>query len=89
MEVNEKTKVTTDLKTIWILAIMLFSLLFTYFNLQAQIDKAMKEPKPEVTRVELDLNNSTIRKEIMNNRLLIEKNFEKLEIIEQRIYELK
>jgi hypothetical protein len=35
------------------------------------------------------MKDNMIRNEVMNNRELIEKNFEKLEIIEARLYELK
>ena len=60
-----------------------------YFNLRAQINEAMEQPKPVISRQEYDLKDNAIRSEIMNNRELIEKNFEKLEIIEQRLYELR
>ena len=49
----------------------------------------MQKPAPVITRQEYDLKDNAIRSEIMNNRELIEKNFEKLEIIEQRLYELR
>ena len=49
----------------------------------------MLQPEPVISREEYDLKDNAIRSEIMNNRELIEKNFEKLEIIEARLYELK
>jgi len=60
-----------------------------YFSLKAQIDQAMVLPEPVISRAEYDLKDNAIRTEIMSNRQLIEKNFEKLEVIEQRLYELK
>jgi hypothetical protein len=49
----------------------------------------MSQPEPVITRQEYDLKDNAIRTEIMDNRELIEKNFEKLLIIEERLYELK
>ena len=49
----------------------------------------MEKPEPVISRQEYDLKDNAIRNEIMNNRELIEKNFEKLELIEQRVYELR
>jgi hypothetical protein len=49
----------------------------------------MLQPAPTITREEFDMKDNMIRNEVMNNRELIEKNFEKLEIIEARLYELK
>ena len=49
----------------------------------------MEKPEPVISRQEYDIKDQAIRSEIMNNRELIEKNFEKLEIIEQRLYELR
>ena len=60
-----------------------------YFSLKAQIKEAMELPEPVISRQEYDLKDNAIRSEIMNNRELIEKNFEKLELIEQRVYELR
>ena len=59
------------------------------FSLKAQIKEAMELPEPVISRQEYDLKDNAIRSEIMNNRELIEKNFEKLELIEQRVYELR
>lgn len=49
----------------------------------------MQKPEPVISRDEFDFKDKAIRTEIMNNRELIEKNYGKLEIIEQRIFELK
>ena len=48
-----------------------------YWNLKAQINDAMLQPIPVITREEYDMKDNMIRNEVMNNRELIEKNFEK------------
>jgi len=88
-EISKETKVKLSLETIITLVIAISTATAFYVNLRGQIAEAMEKPAPVITRQEYDLKDNAIRSEIMNNRELIEKNFEKLEIIEQRLYELR
>ena len=88
-ELSKDTKFSLSIETIVSLVIAISTATGFYFSLKAQIDKAIELPEPVISRQEYDLKDNAIRSEIMNNRELIEKNFEKLEIIEQRLYELK
>ena len=88
-EISKETKVKLSLETIITLVIVISTATAFYVNLRGQIAEAMEKPAPVITRQEYDLKDNAIRSEIMNNRELIEKNFEKLEIIEQRLYELR
>ena len=88
-ELSKDTKFSLSIETIVTLVIAISTATGFYFSLKAQIDQAMILPEPVISRAEYDLKDNAIRSEIMNNRELIEKNFEKLEIIEQRLYELK
>jgi hypothetical protein len=88
-EISKETKVKLSLETIVTLVIVISTATAFYVNLRGQIAEAMEKPAPVITRQEYDLKDNAIRSEIMNNRELIEKNFEKLEIIEQRLYELR
>ncbi len=88
-ELSKDTKFSLSIETIVTLVIAISTATGFYFSLKAQIDQAMELPEPVISRAEYDLKDNAIRSEIMNNRELIEKNFEKLEIIEQRLYELK
>jgi hypothetical protein len=88
-EISKDTKFALSIETIISLVGGLIIVSGFYFNLRAQINEAMEQPKPVISRQEYDLKDNAIRSEIMNNRELIEKNFEKLEIIEQRLYELR
>jgi hypothetical protein len=87
--ISKDTKFALSIETIISLVGGLIIVSGFYFNLRAQINEAMEQPKPVISRQEYDLKDNAIRSEIMNNRELIEKNFEKLEIIEQRLYELR
>jgi hypothetical protein len=88
MEVSRDTKFKLSVETLIALAVGVFTAAGFYFSLQAQIQEAMDKPEPVITRQEYDLKDNAIRQEIMNNRDLIERNFEKLEKIEERLYKL-
>lgn len=88
MEISKETKFNISVETLVAIAVGVFTAAGFYFSLQAQIQEAMEMPKPVISRQEYDLKDNAIRKEIMNNRDLIERNFDKLEKIEERLYKL-
>jgi len=89
MEISKDTKFTLSTETLVTIGITLVSVTGFYFSLKAEVAQAMEQPAPVITREEYDLKDNAIRSEIMNNRDLIQKNFRKLETIEERLYELK
>jgi len=88
-EISKDTKLKVSVETLISIAVGVFTCAGFWFSVQAQIKEAMEKPVPEITRQEFDMKDGAIRSEIMNNRELIERNFEKLEKIEQRLYEIK
>lgn len=88
-EISKETKFNMSVETLIALAIGIFTAAGFYFSLEAQIQEAMDKPEPVITRQEYDLKDNAIRKEIMSNRDLIERNFKKLEKIEERLYNLQ
>lgn len=88
-ELSKETKFKVSVETLIALCVAVFTCAGFYFSVQAQIKEAMEKPEPVISRQEYDIKDNAIRSEIMNNRELIEKNFEKLQIIEQRLYELR
>lgn len=89
MEISKDTKFTLSTETLVTIGITLVTVTGFYFSLKAEVAQAMEQPAPVITREEYDLKDNAIRSEIMNNRDLIQKNFKKLETIEERLYELK
>ena len=87
-ELSKDSKFSMSIETLIALAVGVFTAAGFYFSLQAQIEEAMNTPEPVISRQEYDLKDNAIRKEIMNNRDLIERNFEKLEKIEERLYNI-
>lgn len=89
IEVSKETKFKISIETMISLAVAISVATAFYIDLRASISEAMVKPEPVISRQEFDLKDTAIRAEVLNNRELIEKNFEKLEIIEQRLYELR
>lgn len=88
MKLDEKTQLTLDLKTIGIIVSFVISLTGMWFALQADIELAKRLPKPEVSRTEYDLKDQLIRETIINTQEQVEENGKKLDLIEQRLYNL-
>ena len=88
-KLSEQTEVTLEVKTITTIVGFAVVIASMYFALKSDIATAMEKPEPVISRQEYDLKDNAIRSEIQTNRELIEKNFEKLETIESRLYEIK
>ena len=87
-ELSKETKFKVSVETLIALCVAVFTCAGFYFSVQAQIKEAMDKPEPVISREEFDMKDGAIRSEIMNNRDLIERNFKKLELIAERIYDL-
>jgi len=87
-QIGEETKITLDLKTIGILAIMIATVVGMWYALQNDIEEAKELPKPDVTRTEYDLKDKLIRETIMNTQNKVDENGKKLDKIEERLYEI-
>ena len=87
-QIGEKTKVVLDLKTIGIIVGFVISLSTMWFTLKADIAQAMVEPKPAIDRVEYDLKDELVRQTIMDTQEDVDLILEKLEKLDERVYEL-
>ena len=88
-ELDEKTKVTLDLKTIGMIVAGTISLALMYFTLQADIALAMERPKPVIDRIEYDLKDELIRQTIMDTQDDVQEIKATLEKMDERLYELQ
>jgi superfamily I DNA and RNA helicase len=88
MEVNENTQLTLDLKTIAIIIGCAVSVATLYFALQKDIEEAKRLPEPIISRTEYDLKDQLIRQTIMDTQKKVDENGNKLDKIEQRLYDL-
>jgi hypothetical protein len=87
-KLGEDTKVTLDLKTIGMIVGFAVSISSMYFVLQSDIAKAMELPLPTIERIEYDLKDELIRQTIMDTQEDVESILNKLEKLEERIYEM-
>ena len=87
-QIGENTKVTLDLKTIGMIVGFVISLSTMWFTLKSDIALAMKMPEPVIERVEYDLKDELVRKTIMDTQEDVEMILEKLEKLEDRLYEV-
>lgn len=87
-KISEDTSVELDLKTIGIIVVGAVSLAGMYFTLNSEIELAKELPKPELTRTEYDLKDQLIRETIENTSKQVQENSEKLDKIDEKLYEI-
>ena len=87
-KIGESTEVVLDLKTIGMIVGFVVSLSTVWFTLKADIAKAMTLPEPVIERVEYDLKDELIRQTIMDTQEDVDMILQKLEKMEERLYEL-
>ena len=88
-ELNENTKLTLDLKTIGMVIAGTVSLASMWFVLQGDIAEAKELPKPEISRTEYDLKDELIRSTILDTQDDVEDIKQKLDKIDERLYEIQ
>ena len=87
-ELSEETKFQISVKALIGIGLALSTLIGMWFALQADIDEAKELHKPEVSRTEYDLKDQLIRESIMNTEEKVNENGNKLDKIEERLYEI-
>ena len=88
-KISENTELTLDLKTLAeIIVSFVVTVVGMWFALQKDIDLAKELPKPEVSRTEYDLKDQLIRETIMNTQEKVEQNSEKLDKIDEKLYQI-
>ena len=90
MKLSDKSELTLDLKTIGIVVAMVISVSSTYFTLKADIDSNKKalENGNWVSSTEYQLKDELIRTTIMGNSKKLDAIEDKLNTIDNRLYEL-
>jgi hypothetical protein len=87
-KISENTELTLDLKTLVIIVSFVVTVVGMWFALQKDIDLAKELPKPEVSRTEYDLKDQLIRETIMNTQDKVEQNSDKLDKIDEKLYQI-
>jgi len=87
-ELSEDTKFQVSIKTMIGIGVALATLIGMYYTLQEEIEEAKLLPEPPVSRTEYDLKDELVRKSIMNTEEKVEENSEKLDKIDEKLYEI-
>jgi hypothetical protein len=87
-ELSEDTQFNISIKTLIAIGVALSTLIGMWFMLQADIEEAKLLPEPEVSRTEYDLKDQLIRETIINTQEKVNENGDKLDVIEERLYEI-
>jgi|TARA_Y100001951_G_C11259153_1_gene251374 hypothetical protein len=90
MKLTEKSELTLDIKTIGIIVAMAISVSSTYFTLKADIDENKKalEKGNWVSATEYELKDELVRTTIMSNSKKLDAIENKLNTIDNRLYNL-
>ena len=88
-QLSEDTKVTLDLKTIGMIAVGIASLVGMWIELQADIQEAKELPEPVIDRTEYDLKDELIRQTILDTQDDVDEIKDKLDKIDERLYEIQ
>jgi hypothetical protein len=87
-ELSEDTKFQVSIKTLVAIGVALATLVGMYYTLQEEIEEAKLLPEPPVSRTEYDLKDELIRESIMNTEEKVQENSQKLDKIDEKLYEI-
>ena len=87
-KISENTELTLDLKTLIIIVSFVVTVVGMWFAIQAYIQLAKELPEAEVSRTEYDLKDQLIRETIMNTQQKVEQNSDKLDKIDEKLYQI-
>jgi len=87
-ELSEDTKFQISVKTLIAIGVGLATLIGMYYTLQEEIEEAKLLPEPPVSRTEYDLKDELIRESIMNTEEKVQENSQKLDKIDEKLYEI-
>ena len=88
LQIGESSLLTLDIKTLIMIIGFTVSMVMMYAKLQADIEDAKQLPKPTLSATEWEIKDELIRTTIMQNAEGIEEIKDKLNTIENRLYEI-
>ena len=84
-----KSDFSISLKTIGMVLVGIATLIGMWFTLQSDIQEAKKLPAPVIERMEFDMKDELIRQTIMDTQEDVDEIKEKLDKIDERLYEIQ
>tara|TARA_B100000902_G_C27069651_1_gene793351 strand:- start:429 stop:707 length:279 start_codon:yes stop_codon:yes gene_type:complete len=87
-ELSEDSKFNVSIKTLVGIGSLLLTLAGMYYTLKSDIELAKQLPEPPVSRTEYDLKDQLIRETIISTEEKVNANSEKLDKIDEKLYEI-
>lgn len=84
-----KSDFSISLKTIGMVVVGIATLIGMWYSLQADIQEAKELPTPVIERMEFDMKDELIRQTIMDTQDDVDEIKEKLDKIDERLYEIQ
>ena len=88
IEKIKKKKFNISVENLITLGAVVVTVVGMWYSLQEDIQLAKELPEPEVSRTEYDLKDQLIRETIINTQEKVQENGEKLEDIDQKLFEI-
>ena len=87
-EISEESKFEISIKTLISIGVGISILIGMWYSLQQEIELAKQLPEPDISRTEYDLKDELIRSTIMGIDEKVNDNSEKLDKIDEKLYEI-
>jgi hypothetical protein len=87
-ELSEESKFEISIKTLISIGVGISILIGMWYSLQQEIELAKQLPEPDISRTEYDLKDELIRSTIMGIDEKVNDNSEKLDKIDEKLYEI-
>lgn len=84
----KKKKFNISVENLITIGMVVVTITGMWYSLQGEIEEAKKLPEPEVSRTEYDLKDQLIRETIISTEEKVDANSEKLDKIDQKLYEI-
>ena len=87
-ELSEESKFEISIKTLISIGVGISILIGMWYSLQQEIELAKQLPEPDISRTEYDLKDELIRSTIMGIDEKVNDNSNKLDKIDEKLYEI-
>ena len=84
----KKKKLKITLENLVTVGFVIVTVTGMWYSLQSEIELAKELPEPPISRTEYDLKDQLIRETIINTQEKVQENGEKLEDIDEKLFEI-
>lgn len=88
LEEIKKKKFNISIENLVTIGMVVVTVTGMWYSLQDDIEEGKRLPEPEVSRTEYDLKDQLIRETIINTQEKVQENGQKLEDIDEKLFEI-